>query len=101
MSHAEGRFFLNGKEYFYEYNGTVDMALPRIYENRDEMHKNWRNDNWRECHCEEKKYEKVMLETSYGAENGFTNGDEFEFIDFIESEVCIPCEAIVGELMQE
>lgn len=67
MSHADGLAILpNGKSYHFEYNGTVDICCTRLYTEYEELHANWRNDNLRDCICEEKQYTKVMLSTSYG-----------------------------------
>lgn len=87
MSHADGLAILpTGKTYHFEYNGTVDICCTRLYVTYEDLHENWRKDNLRDCHCEEKKYATVMLSTAYS---------HWHFL--WESEICERCLAIVGK----
>lgn len=88
MSHADGLAILpNGTKYHFEYNGTVDICCTRIYKDYEEMHKNWRIDNLRDCKCEERSHMQVMLSTSYGAKWHF----------LWESTICLNCMCITGK----
>ena len=67
MSHASGYVVFNdGLKLYYEYNGTADIVLPKLWETMSEMEKHWREDNPfdRECVCGND--EQVIVYTSYG-----------------------------------
>lgn len=68
MSHASGTVtFKDGTVYYFEYNGTVDVAIPQIHTTREQMQDSWRNGEWRECTCKDKEnMEQVDIEADYG-----------------------------------
>lgn len=70
MSHSLGEIWSQeGKLLgWFEYNGTCDVACARIYLEEQELHDNWRKDNWRTCKCGSAG-QTVILYSSYG--NGF------------------------------
>lgn len=70
MSHSYGEIIKNGKTVgYYEYNGTSDIVLPKIWKTHEEVSEHWREDNpfSRKCDCG--KDEPVQIYSSYG--NGF------------------------------
>lgn len=72
MSHSTGAIkFPDGKIMFYEYNGTVDIAMPHLYETYEELHANWRRRDWKECSCNNfNNHIRVRIASTYG--NGFS-----------------------------
>lgn len=43
MSHANGEVIFNdGSIKHFEYNGTSDICIPKLYDTYDEMTDNWR-----------------------------------------------------------
>lgn len=73
MSHSYGAVKLNdGTIYHFEYNGTVDVCLPKLYKTIEEVSDNWRNQKW-EFHpndCD--KIEEAIMATTYGGGFGWT-----------------------------
>lgn len=67
----------------FEYNGTCDFANTRVYATVEDVGKNWRKDNQRDCTCDAAG-ERVILWTQYGG--GF----------YWTSRVCWNCMAITG-----
>ncbi len=75
---------------YFEYNGTCDIAMPRVYRTMDEVSDNWRDrlglqPAWDEpdCGCEKTH---VVLHADYG-----------DGIDW-DSEVCFEHMRITGRL---
>lgn len=69
MSHSSGLVkFPDDKIFWYEYNGTVDVCLPFLYETGEEMMAHWRRTDWKYCTCNNPS-ENVFISSSYG--NGF------------------------------
>ena len=68
MSHAGGMVhFEDGAIFHFEYNGTSDVCLPKLWETRDEMQEHWREDNyWKECSCDNLP-KPVEIYTEYGS----------------------------------
>jgi hypothetical protein len=67
MSHATGQVIKDDAIIaYYEYNGTVDVAQPKLYLTKEEVSANWRTYPDAECTCG-KASEDVLLYTSYGA----------------------------------
>ncbi len=74
MSHASGavRFVSDGAVLFYEYNGTADRCVPKLWRTLEEV---WHKDNWRSddggeaCQCGNS--EPVILHTNYGNSFGW------------------------------
>lgn len=66
MSHANGEVrFNDGSIKHFEYNGTSDICIPKLYDTYDEMTDNWRKYKKEECNC--KHYEEpVEIYASYG-----------------------------------
>lgn len=96
MSHADGLAILpNGDEYWFEYDGTMDICCTRLYKEYEELHANWRKDNRRDCSCSEKERVSipVVLSTSYGAFNRHS-GWQFLWL----SEICKKCMCIIGKV---
>ena len=70
MSHANGQVrFQDGTTMHFEYDGTADMAISRLYDTNAEVHENWRADPrpHNKCGCE--NGEPVKIATDYG--NGY------------------------------
>lgn len=67
MSHAYGAVrFPDGHVMFYEYNGTADVATPRLWETTDELEAHWRESyEWESCTCG--GGESVLIYASYAA----------------------------------
>ncbi len=89
MSHASGRVRLwDGVEFWYEYNGTSDVVMPRLYETLDELQANWRRtDDDPECqHDPNCDWELAMISSNYGG--GF----------HWPGQVCRKCKLIVSPL---
>lgn len=68
MSHANGLVrFEDGTVRFFEYNGTADIPLPKLWENYAKVKAHWREDEpWKECACG-KPPETVEAYTDYGS----------------------------------
>jgi hypothetical protein len=53
MSHAYGFVrFPSGEILFYEYNGTADIVIPKLYETCEEVQQHWREEGdaaWAPC----------------------------------------------------
>jgi hypothetical protein len=59
VSHSSGKISVRGVHCgYFEYNGTSDFAMPRIYRTIEEVSDNWRNklglqpDYERRCQCD-------------------------------------------------
>lgn len=90
MSHSSGVVRVGGLCVgYFEYNGTSDIAMPRIYRTFEEVSDNWRDKlglqpyNEPVCDCEKIP---VVLHAHYG------NGIEWD------SEACLEHMRITGEL---
>ena len=69
MSHASGKVrFNDGTIMHYEYDGTSDWVIPKLYDTHEEMWDNWRKYEYQEIHCEH-KLEDIEIYSDYG--NGF------------------------------
>ncbi len=71
MSHAQGAVkFPDGKIMFFEYNGTVDICLPHLYETKEQLTDNWRRKDWITCTCgngnDFTNHVRVRIATTYG-----------------------------------
>lgn len=88
MSRANGAVLTkDGKIFYCEYNGTVDVMIPNLYTTRDEMQSNWRTKRFDLCsHPDSHKKESVKVATSYGY--GFS-WDGF---------MCVECNCLVSPL---
>lgn len=55
MSHATGLIlFEDGCHRFFEYDGTVDVCRPKLWETYQELHDHWREElsyPWAKCTC--------------------------------------------------
>ena len=70
MSHAYGLVrFPDGLIKHFEYNGTVNVCQPKLYDSSKEVEKNWRFDTEIECTCGNKP-ESVEIFTYYSS--GYT-----------------------------
>lgn len=88
MSHSNGAAkFNDGKIFHCEYNGTVDIMIPFLYDTTEEMRANWRRPDWITCsNPEGHTHQRVRLATSYGG--GFS-WDGF---------ACIDCKCLLSPL---
>ena len=95
MSHSDGAVkFLDGTIMFFEYNGTVDVCIPVLYDTYDEMRANWRRTDLKnsDYYCKAEigtlshSWEWVRIATSYGG--GFS----------WDGKVCRQCKRIVNNL---
>lgn len=69
MSHASGKVkFKDDKIMHYEYDGTSDWCIPKLYDTHEEMRNNWRKYEYEEIHCEH-DLEDIEIYSDYG--NGF------------------------------
>jgi len=69
MSHAGGQVkFSDGIIMHYEYDGTSDWCIPKLYDTHKEMWNNWRKYEYEETNCEH-ELEDVIIYSDYG--NGF------------------------------
>jgi hypothetical protein len=85
MSHSSGEVIKDNQVIgYFEYNGTVDVALPAIWNTMDEVHDNWRKQEWRSCTCSTPQVSEVTLYSSYGS--GF----------HWKSKACLSCRTIVS-----
>lgn len=67
MSHSTGAVkAFNGKIYYTEYNGTVDVMLPNLYDTYEEMHNNWREQKWKRCDNKLHLHTRARIASSYG-----------------------------------
>jgi hypothetical protein len=68
MSHETGQVrFQDGTIRFFEYNGTVDIPMPKLWETEDEVQDHWREERAfdRKCNCGHPP-EDVEACTDYG-----------------------------------
>lgn len=66
MSHANGEVrFNDGNIKHFEYNGTSDICIPKLYDNYEEMKDNWRKYKKENCSCKHAE-EPVDIYTDYG-----------------------------------
>jgi hypothetical protein len=85
MSHAEGAIKVKDRLYWVEYNGTVDVLLPRIYDTQDELFANWRRRDWPpDCSCSDTIDVRVAV----------TYGRGFSWLVTL----CLTCKRVVGPL---
>lgn len=88
MSHAVGAVrFDDGKILYYEYDGTSDVAIAKLYETRDEVYENWRESPPAHCTCG--KTEPVRIMTTYGGGSAW------------DGRACRHCRAITDGFMDE
>lgn len=91
MSHAYGQVLIQkGQDWvtfgWFEYNGTVDIAIPSIWRTQKETSAHWREDGpFKKCTCG-KLPEPVLLRADYGS------GIEWQ------GEACLDCRVIIGPL---
>jgi hypothetical protein len=72
MSHSIGAVkFNDGTIYFFEYNGTVDVCLPKLYRTREEVYDNWRNQKWEHHDNICNKSENAIMASTYGGGFGW------------------------------
>ncbi len=67
MSHSSGYvLFKDGTKFYYEYNGTADVVLPKLWKTMQEVTDHWREEEPfdKECIC--KQDEEVIMYTRYG-----------------------------------
>ncbi len=69
MSHYSGTvtFMADNAEFWFEYNGNVDVCIPQLYKNSEELAANWRNGEWKECSCGHD--EEVMIRSDFRDED--------------------------------
>jgi hypothetical protein len=66
MSHATGAVrFSNNEIYYCEYNGTVDVMLPKLFNTYEEMEVEWRKQIWSVCKDKTHQHQVVEIATSY------------------------------------
>ncbi len=72
MSHSYGAVrFDDGTIYHFEYNGTVDVCLPRLWKTIEEVTNHWREHIWPEHPSDCNKIEDVIMATTYGGGFGW------------------------------
>lgn len=65
MSHAMGAVrFQDGTLLYYEYNGTSDTVISKLYASEQEVRDNWRSWTHAGCHCGGD--EPVEIMSTYG-----------------------------------
>lgn len=67
MSHAHGKVVFEDKlVLYYEYDGTSDIVLPKLWDTPQEVSDHWREPEpfSRKCTCG--KDEPVLIDTDYG-----------------------------------
>ncbi len=65
MSHENGEVrFNDGSIKHFEYNGTSDICIPKLYDTYDEMIDNWKKYNSKENNCEHFE-EPIEIYTRY------------------------------------
>ena len=79
MSHASTTVRLeDGTEWYGEYDGTVDVFMPQLFETKDERHAAWRNHDRTQI-CEATTLgcdiEIAEVENDYGAADGTNVSD--------------------------
>lgn len=66
MSHAYGKCrFADGTVLHFEYDGTSDMCISRLWDTEEEVGEHWRTWETRDCKCG--KYEDVEMAVDYGS----------------------------------
>jgi hypothetical protein len=87
MSHSTGAVrFKDGTIKFYEYNGTVDICLPFLYDTMEELKAHWRRSDWIQCNNAEHRHERVEIASTYG--NGF----------YWNGFACLDCNCLISPL---
>jgi hypothetical protein len=67
MSHANGLVkFNDGTIKYFEYDGTSDIPRSHLYDNYNDMIKNWRIHEWLKCDSDCIDLEDTMFFTDYG-----------------------------------
>ena len=68
MSHSTATIrFEDGTLFYGEFNGTVDVLLPFLYETEDERDAYWRGERvWKRCNNTEHTHEAVAVVVTYG-----------------------------------
>lgn len=67
MSHAVGAIrFPDGLIKFFEYNGTVDVCQPRLFDTQEELRANWRKQEWNVCKCQDTELVEIASTYGYG-----------------------------------
>lgn len=87
MSHSPGEVLVDGKVVaYFEYNGTADVAISKIYPNEWKRNNKWRtngDERWLLCTCEDESCRvKCVLQTLPLTWN---------------SEICLFCMVITGD----
>ena len=86
MSHARGEIIIGGRvAAHYEYNGTSDVAQPKLYATYEELDADWREGEWVTCTCGQPSTPCVIW-TDYGG--GF----------YWDGAVCMTCRCITDGL---
>ena len=94
MSHSLGMVFSKTKPPvivgWYEYNGTADIAYPKIRSSRDEVMEHWRsNDPFDYCKDDTHAKIEVWIYSDYGA--GY----------YWPGTMCEQCRLITSQLLRE
>jgi hypothetical protein len=67
MSHSHGAVkFDDGTIGFIEYNGTVDVVIPKIRGSAKEVTDHWRSYEYWECKCFSYFHEPIIIAVTYG-----------------------------------
>lgn len=67
MSHSTAAFKLKDGTILYgEFNGTVDVLLPFLYNTPEERDENWRSHRWKNCINKEHIHEQAEVCVTYG-----------------------------------
>lgn len=88
MSHSSGNvtFKKDNLVMYCEYDGTVDIMVPALWDTQEEMSDHWRESIWNKCTCG--NMEPVIIHSDYGG--GFS----------WEGEACRTCKAINHEHLE-
>jgi len=87
MSHSQGAIKVGESIYWVEYNGTVDVLLPHLYNTQEELVANWRRRDWKNCSCNPRQLVDGTVTVTYG--RGFN----------WPIKVCLICMVAVDPLM--
>lgn len=68
MSHSNGQVkFKDGTVMHFEYDGTSDIVIPKMYLTNEELVANWRNHDYDNMYDCEHKEEEVEITYTYGS----------------------------------
>jgi hypothetical protein len=98
VSHTQGKVYIDSKLFgYFEWNGTSDVIIPRVYKTNEELQANWRTEDEKQAgwdlvkDCPHRSDGQIVVDAILYTDYG----DGFHW----KGQVCIECMVITSNLM--